>query len=155
MSSQKGNTSRTRAQKYKNRRVFKNDLYGETPQIKVINHLNICNVCERCKNIMEWKIKYKKYKTLTAPRKCTKCEQKSIKHAYHLLCRDCASKSQVCPGCGKKKDIVDTALPQEEQFKLDTELQQMVKALPERKRRTFFRYVANKEKGMHILFIIN
>lgn len=144
MSSQKGNASRSRPQKYQNRHVFKNNLHDTSHKTKFINNINVANVCERCKQIIEWKIKYKKYKPLKAPAKCIKCEQKTIKYAYHTMCGPCAKEKQVCPKCGTKAELIPAKPTTEEQIKLDTELQAMLKALPERKRRTFIRYMNKK-----------
>ncbi|RXG67302.1 hypothetical protein Avbf_09799, partial [Armadillidium vulgare] len=36
-------------------------------------------VCKQCKDVIEWKIKYKKYKPLTQPKTCSNCHLKSIK----------------------------------------------------------------------------
>ena len=141
MSSQKGNTHRTRPQKYQNRHVFKNDLHDKSKQTKAINNIQVCNVCERCKKIIEWKIKYKKFKPLKSAGKCTKCEQKVVKHAYHIMCGPCARERDVCPKCGEKAELVEGPLLPEEQLKLDEEFQAMLKELPERKRRTFIRYM--------------
>ncbi|XP_015598919.1 uncharacterized protein C9orf85 homolog [Cephus cinctus] len=146
MSSQKGNTSRSRPQKYQNRHVFKNDLHDKSHKTKFINSLHIANVCERCKRIIEWKIKYKKYKPLKAPTKCTKCDQKCVKHAYHIMCGPCAGKDQVCPKCGTKGEIVIGQPTPQEQIKLDSELQALLKSLPERKKRTFLRYMNKSNK---------
>ncbi|UYV63642.1 C9orf85 [Cordylochernes scorpioides] len=71
MSSQKGNTSRTRSQKHKNDTTFKNNLYDKTVKTRLINSLQIAGCCQRCKEVLEWKIKYKKYKPLTQPKKWT------------------------------------------------------------------------------------
>ncbi|XP_043281530.1 uncharacterized protein C9orf85 homolog isoform X1 [Venturia canescens] len=143
MSSQKGNTKRARPQKYQNNHAFKNDLHDKSHQTKRINNIQVVNVCERCKKIIEWKIKYKKYKPLKAPAKCTKCEQKVIKHAYHIMCGPCALHNKVCPKCGEKGDVVPEE-PKEETLKLDRELRLILKKLPERKRRTFMRYMNGK-----------
>lgn len=105
MSSARGNTNRKRPQKHQNRTAFKNDLHDTSHQTKFINSLSIYGVCKRCKDILDWKIKYKKYKPLTAPRKCTGCEQKSIKHAYHMLCNQCAKERSVCPKCCKSAQV--------------------------------------------------
>lgn len=105
MSSARGNTNRNRAQKHQNRTVFKNDLHDSSNRTKFINSLSINGVCKRCKDILEWKIKYKKYKPLTAPRKCTGCDQKSIKYAYHMLCNLCAKEKRVCPKCCKSAEV--------------------------------------------------
>jgi hypothetical protein len=150
MSTQKGNGSRTRSQKYKNSHAFKNDKYDKTPKNNFINSINVVNVCEHCKGVIEWKIKYKKYKPLSAPAKCVKCLQKTIKHAYHTYCYPCARESGICPKCGKKSEIEKV---EEDQTKLDLEMRTLLKTLPERKRRTFLRFLAskkkeNKEQGM-------
>ncbi|XP_076625945.1 uncharacterized protein LOC143344117 [Colletes latitarsis] len=151
MSTQKGNSNRSRPQKYKNRTAFKNDLHDTSHKIKIINSIEVANVCERCKQVIEWKIKYKKYKPLKAPSKCTKCQQKSVKHAYHNVCLPCAKQFKVCPKCGVECDIVEGTLSKEESMKLDKELQVLLKELPERKRRTFIRYMnhnaSNKTKN--------
>ncbi|CAL1680831.1 unnamed protein product [Lasius platythorax] len=133
MSCQKGNTNRSRPQKYQNHTAFKNNLYDNSKKIKFINNIEIIDVCERCKNIIEWKIKYKKYKTLKTPMKCTKCEQKTVKHSYHNICLPCAKQNEICPKCGKKKEIVEVKPSREELIKLDEEFKTILKMIPERK----------------------
>lgn len=144
MSSQRGNSQRTRPQKYQNRHVFKNDLHDKSQKTKNINSIQVANVCERCKKIIEWKIKYKKFKPLKAPAKCAKCEQKVVKHAYHIMCGTCAKERDVCPKCGFKAELIEAQPTRTEQIKLDAELQLMLRELPERKRRTFIRYMNQK-----------
>ncbi|KAM0732540.1 Uncharacterized protein ACS0PU_000701 [Formica fusca] len=141
MSCQKGNTSRSRPQKYQNHTAFKNNLYDNSKKIKFINSIEVVNVCERCKKIIEWKIKYKKYKALKGPIKCVKCEQKTVKHSYHNICLPCAKQNEICPKCGKKKEIVEVKPNREELIKLDEEFKTILKTLSERKRRTFLRYM--------------
>lgn len=141
MSSQKGNLSRSRPQKYKNQTAFKNDLHDKSNKIKLINSIEIANVCERCKKIIEWKIKYKKYKLLKAPAKCIKCQQKVVKHSYHSTCLPCAKQFEICAKCSEKTEIVQRNPTKEESVRLDAELQALLKELPERKRRTFIRYL--------------
>lgn len=144
MSCQRGNVKRTRPQKYKNKTAFKNDLHDTSSKIKQVNNIEIVNVCVKCKTILEWKIKYKKYKLLKAPKKCTKCEQKTVKNAYHMMCMPCAEMQKVCPKCGKVEEIVKKN--EFDQGKMDTQLQKLIRDLPERKRRTFFRYISQNEK---------
>ena len=144
MSTRKGESTRKRPQRYQNTRAFKNDLYDKTAQTKKINNLQISNVCERCKSVLEWRIKYKKFKPLKAPSTCTKCSQKTVKHAYHIMCKPCADKNEVCPKCGKHEELVEPKPTPEELLKLDQEMQAMLKTLPERKRRTFLRYLEKK-----------
>lgn len=62
--------TRQRPQKHKNSFAFKNNLHDKTPQMNRINALQVSEVCQRCKDQIEWKIKYKKYKPLTQAKTC-------------------------------------------------------------------------------------
>ncbi|XP_065092070.1 uncharacterized protein C9orf85 homolog [Ochlerotatus camptorhynchus] len=151
MSSRRGDGGRrVRPQKHQNSFAFKNDLHDKhTPLIKLITTLNICEVCERCKEQIDWKIKYRKYKPLTQPGKCNKCNERKIKRAYHVLCRDCAIESKCCAKCLKSCEevsIIPPAPTMEEKIKLKVEMDQLIKYLPERKRRTFLRYMNRGKK---------
>lgn len=146
MSTQRGGDKRTRPQKHKNKSAFKNNLHDTSHQTKFINSIQVSDVCIRCKEIIEWKIKYKKYKPLTQPKKCVKCEQRTVKSAYHVMCLDCGRQLGVCTKCCQAKEVVPAEPDKNEQVKLDGELQSLLQSLPERKRRTFIRYM-NKPKG--------
>lgn len=140
-------------------------------------------LCQHCKDVLEWKVKYNKYKPLTQPRKwwvqfseyclsglilfwnsiwvaitaldaidttvsqisslpvysnadsvgnyifnhkfskrllcvtthifcaiksydSVKCSQKTVKDAYHIICKPCSLQLEVCCKCGKKEEIV-------------------------------------------------
>lgn len=106
MSSQKGNVSRSRGQKHQNVTAYKNDKYGATAQVKKANSKVHDGLCQHCKDVLEWKVKYNKYKPLTQPRKCVKCLQKTVKDAYHIMCKPCALKLELCAKCGNKEEIV-------------------------------------------------
>lgn len=107
MSMSKGCDRRTRPQKYQNKTVFKNDLHDTSNKTKFINSLDINGVCKRCKDILEWKIKFKKYKPLSAPKKCVNCSEKSVKHAYHVMCTACAKSKSCCPKCCNNFEVTD------------------------------------------------
>lgn len=95
-----------RGQKYQNSTAYKPGLYGESRRVKLAAALPLAGVCVRCKEKIEWKKKYDKYKPLTVPKKCVICQQKKIKQAYHSLCQDCAESRHVCAKCGEKEDVV-------------------------------------------------
>ncbi len=99
MSCQKGNVVRKRPQKHQNTRVFKNDLHDTNVRTKRINQVKIVHVCDKCKAILEWKIKYKKYKLLKSPKSCNKCGERTVKQPYHIVCQSCADKLSICPKC--------------------------------------------------------
>lgn len=92
MSSQRGNPSRSRPQKYQNNTVFKKDLYGTTPQTKALDNFRVEGLCSHCKKVIEWKIKFLKYKKLTAPSKWYvdtlefPSNQESLIHVYGTVC---------------------------------------------------------------------
>ncbi|XP_004637188.1 uncharacterized protein C9orf85 homolog [Octodon degus] len=106
MSSQKGNVARSRPQKHQNTFSFKNDKFDKSIQTKKINAKLHDGVCQRCKEVLEWRVKYSKYKPLSKPKKCVKCLQKTVKDSYHIMCRPCACELEVCAKCGKKEDVV-------------------------------------------------
>ncbi|XP_063752377.1 uncharacterized protein C9orf85 homolog isoform X2 [Eleginops maclovinus] len=106
MSSQKGNVTRSRAQKHQNNTAFRNNKYGATAQVKVSNAKIHDGLCKHCKGVLEWKVKYNKYKSLTQPKKCIKCSQRTVKDAYHILCKPCSLELDICCKCGKKEQIV-------------------------------------------------
>lgn len=68
MSTRKGN-SKKKGQKYQNTVAFKNDLHDKSRKTKEINSLVVTGVYARCREVIEWRKKFKKYKPLTAPKK--------------------------------------------------------------------------------------
>ena len=105
MSLRKGDNSK-RGQKYCNSRAFKPGLYGVSRRVKLAATLPLGGVCTRCKEKIEWKKKYDKYKPLTAPKTCVTCHQKKVKQAYYRLCQDCAESKRVCAKCGEEREVV-------------------------------------------------
>ncbi|KAK3096532.1 hypothetical protein FSP39_001090 [Pinctada imbricata] len=106
MSSQRGNIKKQGPPKHQNKFAFKFDLHDATPKTKLIKTVELNGLCQRCKEVIDWKIKYKKYKPLTVPKKCTKCSLKAIKQAYYTMCVPCATANHVCAKCGEKSDVI-------------------------------------------------
>jgi len=148
MSTKAGQNHRTRPQKHQNNTVWKVDLHKSDPKTKLLQSLTVINCCQHCTGVLEWKIKYGKYKPLSKPVKCIKCGERKVKYAYHVLCQDCVSASGYCAKCNKPQEIVNTPEPSvAEAAKIENELQIELKALSERKRRTFLRYLSSREEG--------
>lgn len=126
MSCQRGNNSRTRKQKYQNSTSFKNDLYDTSQTIKHINSIEHKGLCEHCRDILQWKVHFRKYKPLTQPKKwfelkvffsakknqrklskflffSVRCLQRNILRAYNIICDGCAEKEELCCKCGEKQ----------------------------------------------------
>ncbi len=101
----KGDSSK-RGQKYQNSRAYKPALYGESRRVKMAASLLLGGICARCKEKLEWRKKYDKYKPLTVPRRCDTCQEKKVRQAYYRLCQDCAESQRVCAKCGEEKEIV-------------------------------------------------
>lgn len=111
--------------------------------------MSINEVCQKCRDVIEWKIKYRKYKALKAPAACNKCLERKIKKAYHVLCRDCAIANKQCAKCLRTEAEVAIIPPEptdEEKLKLQIEMKHMIQSLSERKRRTFLRFMNGKKK---------
>ncbi|XP_038078832.1 uncharacterized protein C9orf85 homolog [Patiria miniata] len=141
MSSQKSKPPK-KSQKYQNTTAFKNDLHDTSRKTKALNQMVVGGVCSRCKEQIEWKIKYKKYKPLTQPKKCVKCEQKTVTQAYHIMCKPCAASADVCAKCGKNEMVTGQGLSPAEEASQASQLQAELRHLTERQRRSFFRYQA-------------
>lgn len=105
MSTRGGDNSK-KAQKHQNTFTFKHNK--NSILTRKIRETPLDHVCKRCLEQLEWRINYRKYKPLTTPAKCLKCEQKTIYKAYRTLCDPCASDPKVCTKC---------ALPVEEYAK--------------------------------------
>ncbi|XP_069817953.1 uncharacterized protein C9orf85 homolog isoform X1 [Dendropsophus ebraccatus] len=75
MSSQRGNVQRSRPQKHRNVIVYKNDKHDSSAKTKKINCKEHDGVCQRCKDVLEWRVKFSKYKPLSQPKKCVKCRR--------------------------------------------------------------------------------
>jgi len=148
MSSQRGNIKKQRAQKHNNISSFKNDKYGTTEKLKAVNEMRVSNVCQRCKEVIEWKIKYKKYKPLTVPGTCRRCTKKNVKYAYHLLCTECASTHMICAKCTKSKEIVEEPdLPDSDKQREENQLKEELKHMRLREKRTYLR---QRERGVDV-----
>lgn len=59
----------------------------------------VTGVCPRCKEQIEWKRRYGKYKPLSEPAKCQLCTKRAVRQAYHNLCHGCAKEQGVCAKC--------------------------------------------------------
>ena len=64
-----------------------------------IQHTMVEGVCDKCREKLQWRFKYNKYKSLTKPGGCQKCKNKVVTKAYRTYCDPCAKGLSVCPGC--------------------------------------------------------
>ena len=70
---------------------------------KILSMPNI-HSCKRCKEKIEWRKQYRKYKPRTQPGTCNICKKRNVKAAYHTICTDCTTESQ------KAKELIKEAL---------------------------------------------
>ncbi|XVF20836.1 hypothetical protein REPUB_Repub12eG0037300 [Reevesia pubescens] len=125
---------------------------------KLRPYSEITGVCPRCKEQIDWKRHYGKYKPLKEPAKCQVCSKRNVRQAYHNLCSGCAKEQKVCAKCRCHVDQIvgrDSAEVEEEQKMLE----EAIKNARERDRRTLLRVMdksrskssskttANKENG--------
>ncbi|CAN4079484.1 unnamed protein product [Withania somnifera] len=100
----------------------------------------ITGVCPRCKDQIDWKRKYGKYKPLTEPAKCQKCSKRNVRQAYHNLCTGCAKEHKVCAKCSCRVDqVVGRDISEVEAEK--KALEEAIKNARERDRRSLLRAV--------------
>ncbi|KAJ2550493.1 hypothetical protein EV175_004046 [Coemansia sp. RSA 1933] len=133
------------AQKYQNEFAYKHNKGSKTT--KKILELPVDGLCRRCTDQVEWRKQFRKYKPLTAPKKCVACDQRKVKKAYHVLCDDCAEAKGVCAKCMESSEVVDTSNKKTSELinKEEQELENKLADMPERQRRTFLRKLERGE----------
>lgn len=98
------NKGKVKQQKHKNRRAFA--VRDKVEHEKMKKKVRLNNLCEKCLEIIQWKIKYGKYKKMTVPKKCIKCNIKRIVANYRVICDPCSDKLKLCSKCGHDKEFV-------------------------------------------------
>ena len=81
---------------------------GEVRREENIQRVMCEGVCNKCREKLQWRFKYNKYKPLKNPSSCRDCNNKTIHKAYRALCDGCATKRKVCSSCST--DIVKANL---------------------------------------------
>ncbi|CAG8565786.1 8534_t:CDS:2 [Funneliformis mosseae] len=137
-------------QRYQNTFAFQPNKNSK--KTKLINSLPINGLCHRCKEIVEWRKKYKKYKPLTTPKRCVSCNEKTVKEAYHILCNKCATDKKVCAKCQESVEIVSSNIKSNKELLKEQQAQEkLLSSLPERKRRTYLRQLERGEAPLSSL----
>ncbi|ONI18979.1 hypothetical protein PRUPE_3G250800 [Prunus persica] len=109
---------------------------------------DITGVCPRCKEQIEWKRRYGKYKTLTEPTKCQRCTKRAVRQSHHKLCSACAKEQGVCAKCCCRVERIVGKDPSEVEAE-QKKLQEAIKNARERDRRTLIRAMnAGKATGL-------
>ncbi|ESR44561.1 hypothetical protein CICLE_v10012686mg [Citrus x clementina] len=136
------NSSRRGPPKHQNRYAWKPKAGQKINEREVGGKLRpypeITGVCPRCKDQIDWKRRYGKYKPLSEPAKCQRCTKRAVRQAYHNLCPGCAKEQNVCAKCCSRVDRVigrDLAEVEAEQKMLEAAL----KNARERDRRILLR----------------
>ncbi|KAI9206314.1 uncharacterized protein BJ171DRAFT_566670 [Polychytrium aggregatum] len=102
----------------------------------------ISGLCRHCVEILQWRKRMNKYKPLTQPKKCVKCNQKSVTEAYHIICNKCAADKKVCAKCQQSQEIVnDNAPTPQEILKSQQDHDRLLGSMNERQRRSYMRKI--------------
>ncbi|KAK0584200.1 hypothetical protein LWI29_010926 [Acer saccharum] len=142
-------SSNKRGPVHKNRYAWKPNAGVKINETEVGGKLRplseITGVCPRCRDQIDWKRRYGKYKQLTEPSKCQRCSKRAVRQAYHSLCAGCAKEHNVCAKCCCRVDRLvgrDLAEVEAEQKMLE----EAIKNARERDKRTLLRAM-NKAKS--------
>ncbi|KAL0230656.1 hypothetical protein PCE1_004213 [Barthelona sp. PCE] len=123
-------------QAYQNTRKYKHNKNSKKTK-KIMDSPNV-GVCPRCRDQIQWRKDFRKYKPLTRPRRCGDCRIPKIRFAYHTICEECATERNVCAKC-LKSDPNLIPFQQEEEEQVD------LSHLRERERRTVLRKMEQAE----------
>ncbi|KAJ1733576.1 hypothetical protein LPJ72_002795 [Coemansia sp. Benny D160-2] len=143
--STRGSGAKKGPQKYQNEFAYQHNKGSKTT--KKILSTPIDGLCKRCTDQVAWRKQYRKYKPLSAPKKCVSCDQKNVKKAYHVLCDGCAGAKGVCAKCMESSEVVDTSdqKTSEEILKEEQDLENKLAGMQERQRRTYLRKLERGE----------
>ena len=96
--------------KYQNVVAYKADLHLKTSEssqklLQQLKNQALQHVCKRCREKIEWKFKYGKYKhkKSASVQKCQNCVKATVKLRYRKLCPPCAQETGRCPQCSKSQ----------------------------------------------------
>jgi hypothetical protein len=64
-------------------------------------------ICLKCREKLQWRFQFNKYKPLKNIANCSGCHKKCITKAYRTLCDQCAKERNVCPGCCQDFQILN------------------------------------------------
>ncbi|KAJ1666179.1 hypothetical protein IW140_001793 [Coemansia sp. RSA 1813] len=143
--STRGSGAKKGPQKYQNEFAYKHNKGSKTT--KKILDLPVDGLCKRCTDQVVWRKQFRKYKPLTAPKKCVSCDEKKVKKAYHVLCDDCANTKGVCAKCMDSSEVVDAGDKKTSEYlnKEEQELENKLADMQERQRRTYLRKLERGE----------
>lgn len=102
-------------------------------------------VCRRCREKVQWRFKFDKYKPLKNVANCQGCKQKCVTKAYRTLCDKCGVQRNICPGCCGPLDSPEDAVDAVESGAADAEAEAAVAAVDEDALTTVF--VATQAKA--------
>lgn len=145
MSTEKGNI-RKEGQKYQNSFGFKHNK--NSMLTRKIQETPLDFLCEHCLDILEWKIKFRKYKPLSAPSKCIACELKSVYKGHRNICDKCAITNKLCTKCMQPCEVWGKPTRSSKVLRMkpkDTTFDDIVASLKERQRRTVMRKIQDGE----------
>ncbi|RKP08902.1 hypothetical protein THASP1DRAFT_3124, partial [Thamnocephalis sphaerospora] len=126
-----------KGQKYQNKEAYHHNRASK--KTAKILALPISHVCTHCREVLEWRKQFRKYKPLTQPKKCLRCSQRTVKQAYHVICVSCANKDGVCAKCNKKPPVVGAPETAQSLQQKEREHEQLISGMTERQRRTYLR----------------
>ncbi|XP_006644750.1 uncharacterized protein C9orf85 homolog [Oryza brachyantha] len=105
----------------------------------------ITGVCQRCKDQIDWKRRYGKYKPIVEPAKCQKCGKRNVRQAYHNVCTACSKDLGICAKCCTQvKQLIGRDVSEEESER--KALEEAIRGARERERRTLLRLM-NRGNG--------
>jgi hypothetical protein len=78
-----------RAPAHQNTFAFKHN--PKSKKTEKILESPILHCCRRCRDKLEWRKKYRKYKPRTQLGSCNLCREKRVKYAYHTICTKCTT----------------------------------------------------------------
>ena len=134
-----------KSQKYKNKTEFK--IKYNDKKIELIKNAPLDKLCGKCYGIIEWKLKYGKYKVPNTASKCFICQMKTVVKAYRTICDPCAKEHKKCSKCGEQKDLKEDRIMPNPSLKNEKliKMENYMKTIKEASRRKILNGIADNK----------
>ena len=117
----------SRKPKYQNKTTYELKYHPELRELQDTAPRN--NLCQRCFDIINWKLKYGKYKKPSQPGKCKVCSMKNVLKAYRHTCDACSTSKSICSKCLSPCEFVEFVSKVQQKINTEKKVSEMEKVL--------------------------
>jgi hypothetical protein len=90
-------TGTKKSQAHKNTHTY--ELRYRDDKKDLLKNAALDRLCTHCKEILEWKLKFGKFKPIKEAKKCQTCLKSTVVKPYRAICNKCSDDANKCTKC--------------------------------------------------------